>query len=857
MSRDQPTNGVVEARSLALFGKRDASGDYEWLRGRDAIPPSLYDACEQIARISNETGVVLALVMDVEGRTFLVRTYRQGIDSAYRPILALEVAALDDGAAVTRADWVGLAGASLQAASQEVAGSGRPISLEIPTAQETEPDPEALDRVRLGVPVSVNVPVARNLLRRFPRRFPGLVLAPKLKDGATVPWKPFLAPYLAVNFGPPPLRDDEEEALRAIRERRPDADEWERLAAVDAGRVRQALSWALQPAGRPPLLAAEDDPLLPWLIGFRGERLSGADLLRTLRADLDGAPLPVSVWADAFPTLSPDARDAILAAEGDNWDGIGVATLEDLARHGLLDDGKLFPLKRWAPAARGSEVLAARALSVLHSRGVEDAVARLALGLPVDEPLSLQQVERAAEIAQGLELPLSLTALRDVLAQPSSPQHLEAAERIGPAIGAEGVRLARIARHGTLPEERTVEPADLVLALQARSRALPEMSLLPILSDLCKLGWTDEGRAVLAAEAEGKLPLLSPEARGVARARLDGGSPVPVTAAETLRPLVWAGLARPEDVIPPADATALAAAAALWPQTLPLAGILRGQGPVPAMETCPTAWLPSLRQALRPEMVAQWLSRLAPGERPAGRSWICSALGLPAAIAQLFDGGLSPGDDAEVLRDHLSWIALFARAGGSEERQDLLVGLIQARIAEGDDRFADRIAAELFPGAGEELHDLMVHLLSGVGPLPPFANTSPELLSRLVPLMPALPLVNALFLSREGSLTRSPALIEAVVARVKEAAVACPDQGYTVFQIHRHAGLARRLSELADWERVTLDPEVLKRIGRREVRRLGLPVPESWDAPVQETETASVAEAPAMDSAAAEGEEGA
>lgn len=82
MSRDRPTNGVVEARSLALFGKRDASGDYEWLRGRDTIPPSLYGTSEQTARISNETGVVLALVMDIEGRTFLVRTYRQGIDGA-------------------------------------------------------------------------------------------------------------------------------------------------------------------------------------------------------------------------------------------------------------------------------------------------------------------------------------------------------------------------------------------------------------------------------------------------------------------------------------------------------------------------------------------------------------------------------------------------------------------------------------------------------------------------------------------------------------------------------------------------------------------------------------------------------
>jgi hypothetical protein len=221
-------------------------------------------------------------------------------------------------------------------------------------------------------------------------------------------------------------------------------------------------------------------------------------------------------------------------------------------------------------------------------------------------------------------------------------------------------------------------------------------------------------------------------------------------------------------------------------------------------------------------MVVRWLSQLDPAERPAGRSWICATLGLPTAIAQLFDAGSLHQDDAEVLRDHLSWIALFARAGSSEERHDLVVGLIQARSAEGDGHFADRITAELFPTASEELHDLIVHLLSGVGPLPPFANTSPELLSRLVPLMPALPLVGALFCSPEGALTRSPVLIEAVVARVKEAAVAYPAWGYTVAQIRRHAGLARRLSELAGWERMTPDPEVLKRIGPRELRLLGL-----------------------------------
>jgi len=113
MSGSKPMSGTLAARSIALFGKRDAGGDYEWLRGRDAIPNHLYDACEQLAQTSNETGVVLSLVSVVATRTFLVRTFRQGIDSAYRPVLALEVATLESDAPL----WRSLSGSAASAAT--------------------------------------------------------------------------------------------------------------------------------------------------------------------------------------------------------------------------------------------------------------------------------------------------------------------------------------------------------------------------------------------------------------------------------------------------------------------------------------------------------------------------------------------------------------------------------------------------------------------------------------------------------------------------------------------------------------------------------------------------------------------
>jgi hypothetical protein len=220
---------MVTARGIALFGKRDAGSDYEWLRGRDAIPDRLFEACEQLARTSNESGIVLSLIAALGFRPLLVRTYRQGADSAQRPILALEVAAVESEVAAE--DWVGLAWSAIQPAALESAGRSGTASLELPAANEPDSplEPDLLDRVRLGIPVSVSSAVARSLLRRFPQRFLGVAFAPKLKSGSQIAWTPALAPFLAVNFLPPVLRSEEEEALRDLGARRPSSEEWQLL----------------------------------------------------------------------------------------------------------------------------------------------------------------------------------------------------------------------------------------------------------------------------------------------------------------------------------------------------------------------------------------------------------------------------------------------------------------------------------------------------------------------------------------------------------------------------------------------------------------------------------------------------
>jgi hypothetical protein len=455
---------------------------------------------------------------------------------------------------------------------------------------------------------------------------------------------------------------------------------------------------------------------------------------------------------------------------------------------------------------------------------------------------ALDDLVRAAEIARSLLLTLPLDTFLDVLDQVTSPQDLATVMRIGEATGVDGRSLARIVERGLLPEERNVEADNLVHALQAKARMMAEPALLPILSELIRREWNEEARGVLAAAEDGRLPELGPLACGIVRVRLGEREPVPITDVAHLRPLVEARLARPEDVVPPSGSEALAAAAELWPQTAFLASVLRGEGPVPPETSTPSGWRSALREALTTGTALRWLTRLDRKALPAARSWIAETLGLPAALPKLFDGEAPSQSDAEELWRHLPWIETFSRAGDPEDLPELLVILIRAQIASDDDVLAEEIVLCLFPGAGEELRALAVHLLSGMGPMPLLSQISPEVLSRLVPVMPVLPLVDALFASPERALTRSPALTEAVYVHVKESAEACPMRRYTQAQIGRHAPLARRLAELSEWERVSPDRTVLLRLTRREVRRLGLSVSELWPESAVGSETEATCE---------------
>jgi hypothetical protein len=791
----------IAARSLALFGKRDGSADYSWLRGAEDIPSELSAVCTELYVASNGYGVILALVTAVAGRTFLLRTFRQGLDNAYRPILALEIVAPEeDDGPLAPPDWVGLAAGALQRPSQESAGKAGALSLEVPALAEEAAPIEAVGAFRLGVPQSVSAAVARGLLRSGAAPPRGILFAPELKGGATLPWKPFAAPFLAVHFGPPALDDDDRAALATLNRRPPGEGEWQLLLQTPPERRRAALGWALAAEGAPPLAAdPAGDPLLPWLAWFRRQTASGVALLRILRRDLGTGALPDDLLAEAFPDLTPGARRALQERRSDS-----AEILEELAHQGLLEDADGMPLQDWARAALGSPVLREKLLRSLCAGGASEVAGRLALGGDLDtaRPPERTDVRRAATIVESLSLPLSLPLLRLLLDHAASPRDLETAMRLAASADGTAQSLARIALLGELPAELSVEPADLVRALEARARALPRHSLLPLVGDLLDRGWTAAALAVLAAVETGRLPQIGEQACALARARLGSRGPLPI-GLDDLVPLVDARIARPEHVIPPSTTAELSDVAALWPQTRALAAVLRGTGPVPATTVIPAPWREPLRSALGTAPALRWLRSLPNPTLSAARTWLGQTLDLPPALPQLFAGETPTAVEAEEISRFPRWIAAFSQVAELAERLDIVVRLAQAKTAASDDRLAEDLTSHILSGAGDELRALAVHLLSDVGPMPPLATLSPESLRRLVPAMRARPLVDALFVSPEAALTQSEALVDAVVERMRQSEEGCPWRTYTHTQIARHPMLACGLAKVPGWERVT------------------------------------------------------
>src|SRR5437868_3515906 len=78
----------IELSPLALFGKRDGASDYAWLHGREELSSDLASLCETLAAWPDTP---VSLTESRDELTSLVRSFRNGVDSVYRPIMAVEV----------------------------------------------------------------------------------------------------------------------------------------------------------------------------------------------------------------------------------------------------------------------------------------------------------------------------------------------------------------------------------------------------------------------------------------------------------------------------------------------------------------------------------------------------------------------------------------------------------------------------------------------------------------------------------------------------------------------------------------------------------------------------------------------
>ena len=233
-------------RAIARFGKRDANHDYEWLWGRDAIPEAIFGLCEYLALMANENSALLAMAAALPTGVFLARSFHQGSDAAQRPTYALEVGTLSSARPLSTEQLLGFAWSATQGAWSPAAAPDGQVVIEAPEAQEQTVtlQEETVLRARLGLPLTVaGTTPALAVLRRFPQRYQGVAIAPKLR-GAAIPWRRELATLLCVHFGEPDLDAAESALLEHTTRHPPTEEEWQALDLLSPSRMRAVLLWA-------------------------------------------------------------------------------------------------------------------------------------------------------------------------------------------------------------------------------------------------------------------------------------------------------------------------------------------------------------------------------------------------------------------------------------------------------------------------------------------------------------------------------------------------------------------------------------------------------------------------------------
>lgn len=825
---------TVELQAQARFGKRDAGSEYSWLVGRERVPPELLEACEPLARVTTAAGVYASLVVETRGETWLARAYREGVDSAYRSIAALELVTLVNPRRLPPDRRLGLAVFSIRPEERQRIGETSLYTVSVPEAQSdaVEIDVPTLWRARLGYPLSLPLRTALSLLGRGQWPYRGVCFASTGKNEPPPAWVDELAPYLCVNFGEPRLTEQQRVTLEAVRLRPPSEEEWEALRELEPERIGRALRWASNPTPPAPLDSPEDS-LLHWLIAFRSARADGGEeLIRALRYDLAPHRLPPSIFAAAVRGLSPETTQFLAAAAlGDGAAAASAHVVEELGQRGLLADEEVVPLKLWAAHAGGSAVAAEQGAMRFTREGISMSAARFVLDLPPDARTNswhyTYDLSKAAALALHYGLPEPRAQIMHALLEAADSTSLYTLRELTNVYGGWAEALLGVTLEGRFPAAGVLTADEMAAAVQARSRALGRTQApFEALAALAAASREDEAAALLQA-----LPEPAPEGAAAAafrviKARLSLGPPAePALSQFELEKLASLRLARPGDVTPGVGGgLSLAACARAWAETAPLARLLEGNFGAEAEPApfYPEAWAEPLRRELTPASAAPWLRQLAPEQRPAALRWLAGLHGFdPTPLEAVCEGRDLPTGDLN-LRALLPWLSAATSAASRERRLLGLANVAQSGRVCGDDLLAGQVADALLPASGGGTRAFVVYALSGVGPLPSLAGLPADLVGALAAVLDAVALVDAVFACFDGELSLSPELVARLAARVRESGAHCPAHGYTNEQRSRHLPLASALSLERGWEALAPDADGRALYVRRLLRQFRL-----------------------------------